>query len=138
MKTTLLCALLALLTWVGTASAGEIVIAHPDFSADALDEATLRDLYLGKTVKAPGGDKVHITILANSPASESFFKAILAKTPAQFLNSWRKLSFSGRGTMPISVDTDAEMIAHVLATPGAIGYVSDQSDVSGVKTLAIR
>jgi len=37
---------------------------------------------------------------------------------------WQKLIFTGRGTAPPVVNTDAEVIAFVADRPGAVGYVS--------------
>ena len=40
---------------------------------------------------------------------------------------WLSLVFQGRSNPPVFLETDAEIIAFVLKTPGAIGVVSDQS-----------
>jgi TonB family protein len=50
---------------------------------------------------------------------------------------YRTLVFTGKGSMPKELGSDAEVVAYVARTRGAIGYVSSASSVEGVKTLAI-
>ncbi len=40
--------------------------------------------------------------------------------------------------MPKELDSDAEVVAYVIRTRGAIGYVSAETSTEGVKTLADR
>ena len=42
-----------------------------------------------------------------------------------------------RSTPPVEVSSDADVIAFVRSRPGAIGYVSPQTDVKSVKVLNI-
>ena len=51
---------------------------------------------------------------------------------------WNALIFSGRELPPLEKATDADVIAYVRATPGAIGYVSAGADIAGVKLLAVE
>jgi hypothetical protein len=45
--------------------------------------------------------------------------------------------FTGKGIPPKSFDTEAELVDFVKTTPGAVGYVSPRTDVTGVKILAV-
>ena len=40
--------------------------------------------------------------------------------------------------MPKMLESDAEMLAYVKKTRGAIGYVSDGASTDGVKILAVK
>jgi TonB family protein len=50
---------------------------------------------------------------------------------------YRTLVFTGKGSMPKELGSDAEVVAYVARTRGAIGYVSSAASLEGVKTLAI-
>jgi TonB family protein len=50
---------------------------------------------------------------------------------------YRTLVFTGKGSMPKELGSDAEVVAYVARTRGTIGYVSSAASVEGVKTLAI-
>ena len=50
---------------------------------------------------------------------------------------YQTLLFTGRGSMPKVLGSDAEVVAYVARTQGAIGYVSSAASAEGVKTLAI-
>jgi hypothetical protein len=46
--------------------------------------------------------------------------------------------FTGKGSMPKSFASDAEILKYVAKTPGAIGYVSAGADAAGVKKIAVN
>ena len=47
------------------------------------------------------------------------------------------LVFTGKGSVPKEFGSDAEVVAYVARTRGAIGYVSVAASVEGVKTLVV-
>ena len=55
-----------------------------------------------------------------------FTKEHLHIFPYQLDRIWNKLTYSGLGTAPITVETPEELIQEVMQTPGAIGYVDDE------------
>jgi ABC-type phosphate transport system substrate-binding protein len=46
--------------------------------------------------------------------------------------------FTGKGSMPKTVSSDAEVAAYVAKTKGAIGYVSSGTNAEGTKTLDVK
>jgi ABC-type phosphate transport system substrate-binding protein len=50
----------------------------------------------------------------------------------------KSLVFTGKGSMPKSFGSDAEIVKYVASTKGAIGYVSPASDAAGVKKLQVQ
>jgi TonB family protein len=48
---------------------------------------------------------------------------------------YRSLVFTGRGSMPRTLDSDEAVVAYVAKTRGAIGYVSRGTNAEGVRTL---
>ncbi len=73
-----------------------------------------------------------------SPSSlvrKAFSKEVLGKSVSAVRRYWQKMIFSGRGVPPVEKGSDAKVIDYVKSNPGAVGYVSSNADVSGVKVI---
>lgn len=97
---------------------GVTVIAHPSVVLDA-DE--IRDLYVGDKQFAGG---VKLVPVDNLAAQRGFLVALLRLEPVKYATLWAKKSFRDGLTAPATKASDAEVLAFVQATPGAIGYVN--------------
>ncbi len=123
---------------VAPALAGTLVIAHPGVAQDAVSGGDLQGMFLGKTSSWDDGSTVKPAVLADGPVLEEFLKTHVKKSASQFKTFWKKAVFSGTGTPPEEFASEAEMLAHVAATPGAVGFVSDGADTGAVKILAVQ
>lgn len=117
---------LAALSTSGPAAAGEIV-ANPtvSLSADEVKELFLGDKQLSGTVKLVPVD--------NAAAQAEFLGKLLQTDAAKYGSRWTKKSFREGLSAPALKGSDAEVIAFVKATPGAVGYVTGPS--AGAKVL---
>jgi ABC-type phosphate transport system substrate-binding protein len=127
----------ALLELASSAVAATVVIANEDVSADAIAKRELQKIFLGRSTRF-GGQKLVVVRLGNGACHEAFTEDYLQMTPQQFTNHWRKIVFSGTGKEPHAFDSEGELVAFVARTPGAIGYVSSDTSLSGVKTLDVN
>jgi len=124
------------LSWAGD---DYLVIAHSSSGADALASQALSDIFLKKTKTWPDGASVTpVDQVSRSPVRGKFSLAIHKKPLGAIKAYWNKLIFSGKGTPPQELGTDAEIIAFVMATPGAIGYVDPSTNTSGVKVIVVH
>ena len=73
----------------------------------------------------------------DGPSHEAFLKMYMGRTDDDLQTYYRALVFTGRGSMPKELDSDAEVVAYVARTRGAIGYVSAETSSEGVKILAV-
>ena len=73
-----------------------------------------------------------------SPVRDSFSREVLGKSVPAVEQYWTQAIFSGRAVPPVEKRTDADVLAYVRETPGAIGYVSASTPTEGVKRLALR
>ena len=137
-KTIVVLALAAVLLAAGAARAGVVVVAHPGVPADAVGAGELQDMVLGKTGAWSDGTAVKPAVLSGGPAAEEFLKTYVKKSPSQFGTFWKKAVFSGTGTPPDEFGSDADLVAFVAATPGAVGFVAEGTDTGGVKVLAVQ
>ncbi len=113
------------------------VIGHPS-NANALDEAAVSKIFLGREKSfADGKSVVPLSLAESSPASTAFNDAVLKKSSSQLKAYWSKLVFTGKGTPPKEIATDEEMIKLVATNPSVIGYV-DASKVDASVKVAMK
>lgn len=112
---------------VGSARAGEI-IAHPSLalSADEAKEAFLGDKQLAGSLKLVPVD--------NAAQQADFTSKGLQTVVAKYTARWTKKAFREGMTAPAVKGGDAEVIAFVKSTPGAVGYVG--ASAAGVKVVS--
>ena len=103
------------------------VIAH---SALTLAEDEVRDVFIGDKQIA-GGTKV--VPMDNASLQKDFVEKVLKIDGPKYSNIWTKKGFRDGINPPPVKSGDAEVIAAVKATPGAVGYVS--SAPAGVKLI---
>lgn len=114
------------------------VIVHPDSPITAVSRELLRNAYLKKTGRWPDGPPIRPVDLSRSYAvRERFTVEVLRKTPAQLRSYWNQQIFSGKGVPPPEARTTSDLIAYVLATPGAVGYLPIDVDPRGAKVVEL-
>ncbi|MFZ0762077.1 MAG: TonB family protein [Candidatus Sulfotelmatobacter sp.] len=120
------------------AFAGDIkVIANPSVKADVISTEELKSVFLEE--KSALGDGAHVepVLEKDGPVHETFLRAYLGRTDDDLQTYYRALIFTGRGSMPKELGSDAQVVAYVARTRGAIGYVSSETSTEGVKSLAV-
>jgi hypothetical protein len=111
------------------ARAGEVV-AHPSV---ALNAAEIRDLYLGD--KQLLGN-LRLVPVDNIAQQGDFLLKVLQTDAPRYAARWTKKAFREGLTAPVVRGSDAEIIAFVMATPGAVAYVSSSVGASSqIKVL---
>lgn len=126
---------LCCLVLMGSAQAGIVIIGHPA-NSNTISVEELQRLYTGKTSSFANGDSVVPLNLSDAnPLRAGFDENALGRSSSQIKAYWSKLVFTGKGTPPKEVDSEAEMIKLVSSNPNILGYVSSSADVSGVKVL---
>jgi ABC-type phosphate transport system substrate-binding protein len=131
-----------LLSFLGMPSAktqGFKVIVNTDVDVASLSKREVSRLFL-KKVKSWDN---HITVTpvdlpATADARVVFSRAIHGKSVSAIRAYWQQRVFSGRDVPPPEKGSDASVVAFVRNNPGAIGYVSDDADVHGVKVINIE
>lgn len=65
-------------------------------------------------------------------------KEYVGKTDAAVGTYYRSLVFTGKASMPKSFGSDADVVAYVEKTRGAIGYVGAGTSVGDAKVLDVK
>jgi ABC-type phosphate transport system substrate-binding protein len=142
-RTHVILALGAIWLWFGAAThAADVtadvkVIANPSVSASEISTDDLKAVFLG--IKTTVADSQVAPVLAKAGhAHDVVLKEYLGKSDATLTTYFRGLVFTGKASMPKVCDSDAEIVAYVARTKGAVGYVGSTVAATGTKTLAIK
>lgn len=115
------------------------LIAHPSVAASDVPADAIAKIFTKQSKKLPDGSTVTPADLGkDSPVRAAFTKAIHGKSVAAIETFWQQQIFSGKEVPPASKSSDADMLAWVRSTPGAIGYVSAGAGTDGVKVIAVK
>jgi hypothetical protein len=129
----------AALTLVTAASAADVkLIANTSVAASSISADELKGVFLITKTSLHDGSHVQPVLLKSGPVHEAFLKDYIGKTESALETYYRSLVFTGKGSMPKAVASDAEMVTYVAKTAGAIGYVSAGAGTAGVKTIEVK
>jgi hypothetical protein len=113
------------------------IIANVSVKASEISLDDLKAVFLITKQSVDGSDVMPVLIKAGA-AHEALLKDVLGKSDTALGTYYRSLVFTGKAAMPKSLATEAEVIAYVAKTKGAVGYVSAAAATPGVKTLALK
>lgn len=128
--------LIALFALAGSLVAADTVVMNPASSLAGISADQFKDIYLGRKSTWDDGSKITVVLVETGGSNEALMK-ILGKSQSQFVTSWKKLVFTGKGAMPEMVKDDAAVVAAVAKTPGAIGFVTTDGP-AGVKVVPLQ
>ena len=122
-----------------TARAADIkVIANSSVGAASVSAEELKGVFLATKSSLSDGSRVEPVLLKSGATHAAFLKDYLGKTDSALETYYRSLVFTGKGSMPKSFSSDAEVVAYVEKTKGAIGYVSGAAATGAAKVLEIK
>ena len=122
-----------------TASAADIkVIANSSVGASSLSADELKGVFLATKTSLSDGSHVEPVLEKGGATHEEFVKEYLGKTDAALETYYRSLVFTGKASMPKAFASEAELVAYVTKTRGAIGYIAASASTAGVKVLEVR
>jgi hypothetical protein len=119
--------------------AGDVkVIANSSMGVSEISSDELKRVFLITKSTLADGSHVEPVVEKGGAAHEAFLKEYLGKTDSALSTYYRSLVFTGKGTMPKTFASDAEVVAYVSKTKGAIGYVASATSAAGVKQLDVK
>lgn len=117
--------------------AGDIkVIANSGVNVGIISLVDLKAVFLEEK-SSINGMHFEPVLEKDGPVHQAFLQEYLGGSADDLQAYYRTLAFTGRGSMPKVLGSDAEVVAYVARTRGAIGYVSRTASAEGVKTLTI-
>ena len=134
-------ALLTVTLTIGAATAWGAdvkVIANPSIGASSVSSDELKGVFLATKSSLNDGSHVEPVLQKAGAVHEEFLKDYVGKTGSALETYYRSLVFTGKGSMPKTFSSDAEVAAYVEKTKGAIGYVAADSATGGAKVLEVK
>lgn len=132
------------LLWLAAATAAQDapafkVVVQAANPVDSLTRAQVSQLLLKKTTRWTDGSKaLPVDQLKKSALRQAFSQEIHGKDVRAIEAYWQGLIFTGRGTPPPELASDAEVLSYVSSKSAAIGYVSKAATLGdGVKVVTI-
>ncbi len=118
-----------------------VVVVHSSLAGANIRRADLAAIFLKKASRwgGAGGNAIPVDQSGTSAVRSAFSQAVLGMPVATAVQYWQKQMFEANPLRPPVVKgSDAEVIAFVTETPGAVGYVSKATALpAGVKALAL-
>ena len=105
------------------------VIVNPA-NGNALSQADVAKIFLGKNKSLTA-----VNLAEGNATRDEFNEKVLGKSASQLKSYWSKLIFTGKGTPPDELGSDADVKAKVAGDAKAIGYVDAASVDGSVKVL---
>jgi TonB family protein len=113
------------------------VIANSSAAIDSISAGELKKIFLLQTKRLKDGSSVEPVLQKPGEVHDAFFKQFLNRDGEEIRIYYHGIVFTGKGSMPRELKSDAEVIAYVASTRGAIGYVSSGASTDGVKVLTV-
>ncbi|SPE32990.1 conserved exported hypothetical protein [Candidatus Sulfopaludibacter sp. SbA3] len=114
------------------------VIANSSVGASSVSVDDLKGVFLATKSSLSDGSHVEPVLEKGGATHEAFLKEYIGKTDTALQTYYRSLVFTGKASMPKQLASDAEVVAYVAKTKGAIAYVSAGASTEGVKTLDVK
>lgn len=121
--------LLMTLSWSNLSSADIVVIVNPAFSGTVNTDELAR-LYTGRSSSLTA-----FNLTESQALRADFDQKGVGRTSAQLKAYWSKLVFTGKGTPPREVSSEAEMLALIAGDVQSIGYISSGNVNDSVKVI---
>lgn len=105
-------------------------------NGSTVNAGELAKIYLGKQKKfSDGASVLAVNLKEGVGVRDDFDSTIVGKSSSQLKSYWSKLVFTGKGTPPKEVSSDAEMIQLISSNPNLIGYVDSASVTDTVRVV---
>ena len=122
------------------ADEGYQVIVHAASTVTEASRADVSRFFLRQSAKwADGKEVLPVDQSSRSTVRDAFSRGVLRQPLPAVESYWQRQIASGRALPPPVKTSDAEVLAYVAATPGAVGYVSGGLNLTpGVRPLRLK
>ncbi len=116
-------------------ASAQVAVAYPGIDREQLTRDRVRDVFLGRISSWPDGSPIIIVLVGDATVDESLVR-ITGRDHVRLLRGWKRLLFSGNGSMPIVVSSTREAQELVARRPGAIAIVNEA--LEGLKVTVAK
>jgi len=111
----------------------ESIVESPSFSKSIRNIFALQKLYW------QNGSRIYIFVFPdNHKLHQNFSKNITNIFPHQYRRIWDRLTFSGTGIAPTTVNSIEEMLEKVSQTKNSIGYINQAINYKNIRIIEVE
>jgi TonB family protein len=114
------------------------VIANPSVGVESISVAELKGIFLLQRKALKDGNSVEPVLQKSGPTHDAFLHQYLNRDSEEIRIYYQGLVFTGKGSMPKQLESDADVVAYVARTRGAIGYIGSTSPTEGVRVITVN
>ncbi len=115
-----------------------MVIVNLENPQTSVSKSSVSKLLLKKTSRwEDETPALPIDLDSRSPVREKFSKDVHGRSVSSIKSYWQRQIFSGKSVPPPEASSDADVVQFVASNRGAIGYVSGNANVAGVKVVTL-
>ncbi len=114
------------------------IIVNRGVAVSEISKAEVNRIFLFDKTSLQGAAHLEPVLDKTESLLSAFLKEYIGRTDAALMTYYRSMVFTGRGSIPKTFGSDNEVIEYVGKTKGAIGYVSENAQTPGVKTLTVK
>jgi len=127
-----LCTLIAVIMPL---SAADAIISHPGITLTITDDEA-RDLVLGRRTTWNDGTRAVIVMVTSG--QQPPLERLAGRSGGQLMQTWKRLVFTGKASMPVQCADEATVVKTVANTPGALAVVDQAAATADVHILLTR
>jgi len=129
---------LALLLWVNTSFAISLIV-NDSVSFSPASSKDIRNIFTLQQTHWENGNKIQIFVFPDDNAvHQQFSKSITQIFPYQYRRIWDRVTFSGTGLAPTTVNSMEEMLEKVSQTKNSIGYIENIDKHQSIKVIILQ
>ena len=115
------------------------VVVHPDNPMSELSKHQVKKLFLGRLRMLPntGLEADVVDQSEDQPSFSDFYSKLVKMGPAKLKRYRAAYLFSGKGKLPLKLEGDAQVKAHVASHHSAIGYIESSLVDESVKVVYV-
>ena len=128
---------LALLLWVNTSFAISLIV-NDSVSFSPASSKDIRNIFTLQQTHWENGNKIQIFVFPDDNAvHQQFSKSITQIFPYQYRRIWDRVTFSGTGLAPTTVNSMEEMLEKVSQTKNSIGYIENIENIDKHQSIRV-
>ena len=113
-----------------------VVVVNKNNVVEIMSRSEVIDLFMGKYVAFPNGDKaIAVDLAGDHIARKIFYKKLVGKSIASVNAYWSRIRFSGKRKPPIQKEDYAQVIHFITTTQMSIGYIPKSMLTNDMKVI---
>lgn len=122
------------LMMASTASA-QVAVVNPG-TRDVLDEPRLKHILLGQVTTWADGTPI-VLVMSGDPISRDAVIELTGRDLDRLIRGWKRITFSGAGSMPVVTTTSDQALALVRERAGALAIVGVPGESTGPQVRVV-